>query len=94
MRQSKICNDYVMVTSKGNFTYRMRRQLQCAAYVLLGAKRISKIYYRISMGRPLHLANPQTFTEKSPGTSCSTARKMNGLSNAATNTPCGAFWKT
>ena len=64
MRQSKICNDYVMVTSKGNFTYRMRRQLQCAAYVLLGAKSISKIYYRISMGRPLHLANPQTFTEK------------------------------
>ena len=64
MRQSKICNDYVTVTSKGNFTYRMRRQLQCAAYVLLGAKSISKIYYRISMGRPLHLANPQTFTEK------------------------------
>ncbi len=44
MRQSKICNDYVTVTSKGNFTYRMRRQLQCAAYVLLGAKSISKIY--------------------------------------------------
>lgn len=64
MRQSKICNDYVAVTSKGNLSYRLRRGCQSAAYVLLGPKTMSKIYYRISMGRPLNLRNPQTFTEK------------------------------
>ncbi|MBO4265418.1 MAG: glycosyl transferase [Clostridia bacterium] len=44
--------------------YQIRRKLQLAAYSLLGAETVSKIYFRHELGYKLDLKNPKTFNEK------------------------------
>lgn len=57
-------NEHVVITVRLNPAYVFRRKMQTVAYKLFGPRVMSKIYYRIEMKRPLHLNNPETFTEK------------------------------
>ena len=59
-----IDNEYVAVTVRDNFSYRVRRHGQKLAYQLFGPKFMAKVYYRIVMKQKLHLNDPKTFTEK------------------------------
>lgn len=44
--------------------YKIRRNIQVLAHKLLPDSTMSKIYYKIVLGRNLNLKNPQTFNEK------------------------------
>ena len=57
-------NENVIITVRSNLLYLIRRKLQSFAYLIFGARNMSKIYYRIEMKHKLDLDNPHTFTEK------------------------------
>lgn len=57
-------NSDIIITTRNDFSYRIRRQFQKISYKILGPVKMAKIYYRIVMKRRLNLKNPSTFTEK------------------------------
>lgn len=49
---------------KHGFFYNLRRKGQQAAAQLFSEELISRLYYRVKVGRRLHIHEPKTFTEK------------------------------
>lgn len=49
---------------KKSLIYKLRRKCQVIAYNILTPEILSKIYFRIVVGKNLNLKNPQTFNEK------------------------------
>ncbi len=49
---------------KNSLAYRLRRKCQALAYSVLTPELLSKIYFRIVVGKKLNIKNPKTFNEK------------------------------
>ena len=49
---------------RNSFFYKFRRKCQIVAHKLLSNETMSKIYYRIVLGKRLNLKDPRTFNEK------------------------------
>lgn len=49
---------------RSSIVYKVRRKFQTVAHKLLSDEFLSKVYYRIVLGKKLDLKNPQTFNEK------------------------------
>lgn len=49
---------------RSSIVYKVRRKFQTVACKLLSDEFLSKVYYRIVLGKKLDLKNPQTFNEK------------------------------
>ena len=52
------------MSNKRSLFYKLRRKLQVLAYNMTSPIFMTKIYYRICLGKKLNLENPQTFNEK------------------------------
>ena len=57
-------NEYVIITLKDGFVYKARRFMQKIAYGVFGPETMTKVYFRILLGRELNLDAPKTFNEK------------------------------
>lgn len=49
---------------RDSLLYKLRRKTQVAARYVLSDETLSKIYYRLVLGKTLHLKDPKTFNEK------------------------------